>query len=54
MPKLSLPKSLVLHFLQMDKLVDGLYLESIKVYNHTGLVGDSARALWALTTQVSS
>ncbi len=54
MPKLSLPKSLVLHFLQMDKLVDGLYRESIKVYNHTGLVGDSSRALWALTTQVSS
>ncbi len=51
---MTLPKSLVLHFLKMEKLGDGLYRESIKVYNHTGLVGDSARALWALTTQVSS
>ncbi len=36
----------------MDKLVDDLLEESIRVYKETGPVGDSSKALWQFITEV--
>ncbi len=36
----------------MDKLVDDLLEESIKVYKKTGPIGDSSKALWQFITEV--
>ncbi len=42
-----------LYFFQMDKLVDDLLEESIRVYKETGPIGDSSKALWQFITEVS-